>query len=267
MTAIERLIKIAKDEVGYLEKTSNQLLDNKTSNAGTNNYTKYARDLDMLGVYNGKKNGYSWCDVFVDWCFVTTFGLEIAMAMTCQPIAGGYGAGCTQSTNYYKQAGRFYKNNPQVGDQIFFNDGKGGIIHTGIVVDVDNTKVYTVEGNTSSDKGVVKNGGSVNYKSYSINYNRIYGYGRPNYSLVEEEDEDMDLGRFKELYIDMKKELQDNDCGTWSLEGRQFCIDNGLFNGNGTTINGEPNYMWHDQLTREQMAVLLYRFAKLIGKA
>ena len=68
---VENLIKIAKDEVGYLEKASNSNLDSKTANAGGNNYTKYARDLDNIsGFYNGKKQGYPWCDCFVDWCFV-----------------------------------------------------------------------------------------------------------------------------------------------------------------------------------------------------
>ena len=34
-----------------------------------------------------------------------------------------------------------------------------------------------------------------------------------------------------------------------------------------TVINGEPNYMWADVLTREQFVTVLYRFAKLMGRA
>jgi hypothetical protein len=30
---------------------------------------------------------------------------------------------------------------------------------------------------------------------------------------------------------------------------------------------GDDNFMWEDLLTREQMAVLLYRFAKMMGQA
>ena len=41
----------------------------------------------------------------------------------------------------------------------------------------------------------------------------------------------------------------------------------GLITGNGTEIDGEPNCMWEDVLTREQFATVLYRFAKIIGKA
>ena len=67
----KRLIEIAEAEEGYLEKASNASLDSDTANAGSANYTKYARDLDAIpNFYNGKKNGYAWCDVFVDWCFV-----------------------------------------------------------------------------------------------------------------------------------------------------------------------------------------------------
>ena len=71
MDARQRLLATAIAEVGYLEKKTNKNLDSKTANAGYNNYTKYARDLDAIsGFYNGKKQGYAWCDMFVDWCFV-----------------------------------------------------------------------------------------------------------------------------------------------------------------------------------------------------
>lgn len=90
--AVSRLLAVARAEVGYLEKASNKDLDDKTANAGRNNYTKYARDLAALGVYNGNKNGYSWCDVFADWSFITAFGVEVGMKLLCQPM-GGLGAG------------------------------------------------------------------------------------------------------------------------------------------------------------------------------
>lgn len=266
MTPIEKILNTAQQEIGYLEKKTNSQLDNKTANAGLNNWTKYARDLDDLGVYDGKKNGYPWCDMFVDWCFIKTFGLDLGMQMTYQPM-GEWGAGCTASAMYYKRNNSFYKT-PQIGDQIFFTKDKGkNMYHTGLIVGFDANRVYTIEGNTSSDKGVVENGGSVNSKSYPINYNKIGGYGRPNYSLVAEEDEDMDVERFKELWLEMRKDLQDNDSAQWSAEARQWCVQNQIFNGSGKLPNGETNYMWEDPLDRQQMACLLYRFAKLMGKA
>lgn len=272
LTAIERLIATAKAEEGYLEKATNAQLDSKTANAGSNNWTKYARDLDNIGnIYNGKKNGYAWCDVFVDWCFIKTFGVDLAMKLLCQPY-GGAGAGCTYSVQYYKQKDQFYKSNPQAGDQIFFtNDGGKTSYHTGLVIAVGNGKVYTIEGNTSSAPGVVPNGGCVRTKSYNLTATYICGYGRPDWSLVgdsvEQEDEDMTLDRFKELMKEYRAELQDNDCGTWSKDAREWAIANGIISGTGNNANGEPNYAWADQLTREQAAALFYRFAKLMGKA
>ena len=68
------------------------------------------------------------------------------------------------------------------GDQIFFwNANRTKMAHTGLVVKVDDTKVYTVEGNTSRSKGVVPNGGGVWEKEYKLTYKRIRDYGRPPY--------------------------------------------------------------------------------------
>lgn len=263
LTAVERVIATAKSQVGYLEKASNSQLDSNTANAGRNNWTKYARDLDRLGVYNFPKNGYAWCDMFVDWCFVTTFGVELAWKMTNQPMKG-CGAGCTYSAQYYRNMGRFHKTNPQPGDQIFFSeDGGATSYHTGLVVAVDSKRVYTIEGNTSSDPGVVENGGSVNEKSYSLSYAKIGGYGTPDYSLVEEED-DMDVKRFEELWLEYRKSLQDNDASQYSEQARQWAVDNGLIAGNNAT---EFNGMWQDMLTREQFVTVLFRFAQMMGKA
>lgn len=177
-----KVLKIAKAEVGYLEKASNKSLDSKTGNAGKGNYTKYARDLDAIsGFYNGKKNGFAWCDVFVDWVFVKAFGASIAKTLLCQP-SKSLGAGCGYSANYYKQKGQFHVNNPQPGDQIFFcNSTRKSVIHTGLVVKADSKYVYTIEGNTSGASGVISNGGGVCEKKYALTNNCIYGYGRPKY--------------------------------------------------------------------------------------
>ena len=64
-----------------------------------------------------------------------------------------------------------------------------------------------------------------------------------------------------------RQSLQDNDCGDWSKEAREWAIRVGLFAGNGTTSDGQPNMMWQDQLSREQAAQLFYRFAKNNGLA
>lgn len=81
-----------------------------------------------------------------------------------------------------------------------------------------------------------------------------------------EEDDDMTSARFRELWNEMRYELQDNDSGDWSKEARDWATSTGLINGMGVLPNGEQNYAWADLLTREQMAVLLYRFAKMMGR-
>lgn len=173
-----KLIEVALNEVGYLEKKTNSNLYSKTANAGYKNFTKYAADLDKIdGFYNGKKNGYAWCSCFVDWCMVQAFGVTNAKKITYHTI---YGAGCTYSARQYENKGRLYKS-PKVGDEIFFKDSDGGCSHTGLVYAVDTLYVYTVEGNTSSASGVVANGGAVAKKKYLKSYNKIYGYGRPVY--------------------------------------------------------------------------------------
>ena len=180
MANIEEVIALANSQVGYLEKASNSQLDDFTANAGDKNYTKYARDLDAIpDFYNGKKNGFPWCDVFIDWLFVHLYGAESAMKLLCQPLKS-CGAGTSFSAKYYKNSGR-WSSEPHRGGQIFFKNSKGAICHTGLVVDVRDGKVFTVEGNTSSAEGVVANGGCVRAKSYAVDYNRIAGYGMPNY--------------------------------------------------------------------------------------
>ena len=182
MLCASALIKIAEAELGYLEKASNKDLDSKTANAGKKNYTKYARDLHKKGYYTESKQGLPWCDMFVDWCFLQLCGgdAQKAQEIICQ--TGPYGAGCTNSAQYYKQQGRFRTDNPKPGDQIFFWDAaKTRAAHTGIVIDVDDTYVYTIEGNTSSAAGVVENGGCVRNKKYKLDYARLYGYGSPKY--------------------------------------------------------------------------------------
>ena len=177
---VQELLDIALAEDGYLEKKSSAQLDDKTANAGSANYTKYARDLHQAGYYSGSKQGVAWCSMFVDWCHYIAAGKEKATAQNISCQSGIYGASCTCSMNYYKEAGRFYKSSPQPGDQIYFGSGNSST-HTGLVWKVDGSRVYTVEGNTSSESGVVANGGAVRKKSYLLTDTKILGYGRPRW--------------------------------------------------------------------------------------
>ncbi len=172
MSEINKILEIANAEVGYLEKASNNNLDDKTANAGDKNYTKYARDMDTLNVYNGPKQGYAWCNVFIDWCFVQVVGIDRARELLI-----GFSAGCTQDYNWFKAKGQTVSS-PVKGDLIFFGD----LSHIGIVEDVRDGRVYTIEGNTSNAAELIINGGTVAKKSYMLNSKYIYGYARPKYN-------------------------------------------------------------------------------------
>lgn len=187
MTAVERLLAVATNEVGYLEKKNGSSLYDKTANAGSANYTKYGYEMHKL-YPSTMDYPAAWCDCFVDWCFVQAFGKDMAMKLLHK-----FDDYTPNSAGYYKNNKEWYTT-PKVGDQIFFANTKGGICHTGLVYAVDKKNVYTIEGNTSSASGVVANGGCVNKKSYSLSYNRIAGYGRPNYGLIKEERKMLETG-------------------------------------------------------------------------
>lgn len=176
----QKVIDLAISQVGYHEKASNNSLDSFAANSGGNNWTKYARDLDALGsFYNYPKNGYAWCDIFVDWCFVTAYGRAAAQKLLYQPDYS-LGAGCLYSMQYFKQHGAFY-NAPQTGDQIFFSYRSGEVSHTGLVVEVKGDVVVVVEGNC--DDAVCR-------REYNVRNGYIYGYGRPCYGAQAASDVD-----------------------------------------------------------------------------
>ena len=158
--AVEKVLTLARGEIGYHEQG--------------NNWTKYAQDLDRTNWYNGAKNGYAWCDVFVDWLFWKSFGDPLGREMICQPT-GSAGAGCLYSAQYYKAAGKWYTTNPQPGDQIFFTYAPSEYSHTGIVESVQNGVVTTIEGNTSDQ---------VARRQYTVGSANIAGYGRPKWELA-----------------------------------------------------------------------------------
>lgn len=165
----ESVIKIAMNEVGYMEKGSNSQLEDKTANIGQNNYTKY-------GILTGT-NGQAWCAAFVCWCFNQACGGDRNKLKTV--ICGNMSAGCDQLMANFKKAGRFDKN-PTIGDIIMFGV-PGDASHTGIVVGVNGSTITTIEGNTSGGTGLEREGNGVCMKTYPTNHERILGYCHPVY--------------------------------------------------------------------------------------
>lgn len=170
MNAIDKLIQIAKNEVGYLEKASNSQLDSKTANAGENNYTKYWRDVKP------SYQGQPWCAGFVSWCFMKAFGQEKAKELLKH---WPYVYCPTLGNLFTKNA------NPKIGDIVIFYRN-GTFTHTGIVTAVIGDRFYTIEGNTSGASGIIANGGGVCAKSYLNSQMPGTKFCTPNYSLVKD---------------------------------------------------------------------------------
>ena len=187
---LNTVIQVAEAEIGYLEKKSNSQLDEKTANAGKNNYTKYNRDYmlwdkeQVVEIPNGSIN-MQWCAAFLSWIFVMAYGLVAAATLLC----GGLHCYTPTCASRFKKAGRYIKRGegkPQPGDVVFFySTSKGRIGHVGLVYKVTSSKVYTIEGNTSGANTLVTNGGGVRRKSYSLTSTYIDGYGRPDYDNIE----------------------------------------------------------------------------------
>ncbi len=154
---IEKVIQIALIEVGY---------------AVPDYHNKYAEYLDEICFYPEKVNGIvPWCGIFVDWCFVQAFGVEMAKAMLYRDKA-------VNAYEAYMAADKF-DDVPEVGAQIFFY-GDGGVVkHTGIVTNVANNIVTFISGNN------LISGHSVLSREIHKESTKIAGYGKPNYEMAQ----------------------------------------------------------------------------------
>ena len=101
-------------------------------------------------------------------------------------------------------------------------------------------------------------------QSVSVQEKRA-AFGQEYYDQFAVANYEMDLNEFAQLFDELRKSLQDNDCGAYSVEAREWALRNGLIAGNGTMINSEPNCMWQDFLTREQLVTVLHRFYQLMS--
>lgn len=149
---------------GYLEKKSNAYLDDFKKNAGYNNYTKFARDVNSWGQPGCQ--GQPWCAEYKFWELVQILGITKALK-----IMGGGFYNCQSVTTHAKQAGTWHLT-PKEGALVIFRNGS----HIGSVKSFTSQRINTNEGNTSSMPGVVANGGAVRNKSYDINDPNIDGY-------------------------------------------------------------------------------------------
>lgn len=225
---VKKLIDQAAKWVGYLEKRSNAHLDDFTANAGSNNYTCFARDYREHT--SGNYQGQPWCAMFVSEVFVQAFGLDTARMLLC----GSLYHYCPTGAEQFKRAGCFSRT-PEPGAVIFFTNGKRAY-HTGIVTEVTATRVKTIEGNTSGASGVVENGGGVCRKSYSQNDSKILGYGLPPWSKLGKSGWQQENGGWR-FYLDPGKCVVNDwyeDEGRWYwFDGAGMMVKNVWYRYNG----------------------------------
>ena len=113
----------------------------------------------------GFNSRVEWCACFVSWCYNQAGKSEPRFA------------GCEwQGVPWFQSRGQWgargYENNAP-GDAIFFDWDLDGVAdHVGLVLGRDESRVYTVEGNS---------GDACKIKSYDLNYQCIKGYGLMNW--------------------------------------------------------------------------------------
>ncbi|MBQ8824726.1 MAG: CHAP domain-containing protein, partial [Ruminococcus sp.] len=151
------IVEIAKTQIGYHEGS----LEGTTN--GSNNYTKYNVDLYKIdGSYN-----YMWCQSFVAWCAKQAGVPSSEIKRT---------AGTIDAMDFFKSKGTWKGRDytPQSGDIIYFySSSSNSGYHVGIVSDVSNGQINTIEGNYSN---------KVATHSVALFSSSIVGYGCPNYS-------------------------------------------------------------------------------------
>lgn len=145
-----KIIDVALGEVGYIEEPEN--------------VTKYGEYM--------KANGLAWCGSFVNWC-AHNAGVKLPSM-----VSTALGA------HRLKEVSRWHET-PEKGDLAFFDfphDGVDRISHIGIVANVLDGSVVTIEGNTAPAGGDQRNGGMVMIKTRTYGKgSSIVGFGRPKY--------------------------------------------------------------------------------------
>lgn len=200
----------------------------------------------IVDIYNSQRPlpvGYkvTYTDA---WCaaFVSAVGVKLGLTDIILPECG-----CGRMITLYKRAGRWTENDayvPNPGDIIMYDwsdtgagDNVGEADHVGIVCAADSSTITVIEGNKNN---------AVGYRYVPINGRYIRGFCLPNYA-----------GRADESA----------PATDWSGDARQWAVANGLVLGTGIGADGKTEYSWNSSVTRAQLVTVLYRFAKMIGKA
>lgn len=172
-----------------------------------------------------------WCAMFVS-AIAILCGLTDIIAVECS---------CSRMVNMYQALGRWIEDEsivPEIGDIILYDwddtgkgDCRGDPDHVGIVVAADAKHVKLIEGNISGSK--------VAYRTIAVNARYIRGYAKPDYARLADA---LDIG----------------DPSAWARESCLKAVRQGVVAG-----YGEGDYGWQDNITREQLVVIMDRLGLL----
>ncbi len=153
MSVVDKLIDLAKGEVGYHEGRSGGHWNNKQ---------KYSPEVPGLEWSQNQ----AWCQTFQSWLFLKAGVAKLA------PVT----ASCANAVSWFRQRGRF-SYYPAVGAQVFM--GYGGGSHVGLVTKYDADYIWTVEGNTNNNGSAEGDGVYERKRRRRDTY--VYGYGYPDF--------------------------------------------------------------------------------------
>ncbi|QLE71120.1 CHAP domain-containing protein [Streptomyces rectiverticillatus] len=153
MSVAQKVLDIARDEVGYQEGYSGGHWDNSQKFSGA-----------VAGLEWSDEQ--PWCSTFVSWVFQEAGASDLA------PVT----ASCFEGVSWFEDQDRFSEY-PGVGAVVYY--GSGGGTHVGIVTSYTDDTIYTVEGNTN-DSGSAE-GDGVYQKARPRKSSWVYGYGYPDY--------------------------------------------------------------------------------------
>lgn len=151
---VDKLVRLALEEVGYHEgKTGGQW----------NNRTKYAAAVPGLGWADGQP----WCAVFVSWLALVG-GVAELFPRTASCDVGG---------QWFKDRGQ-WSEYPAIGAQVFYGT-PADLNHTGFVIGFDADTIDVIEGNTNVNGS--REGDGVYRKVRRRRDAYVVGYGYPKY--------------------------------------------------------------------------------------
>lgn len=204
-------------------------------------------------IYNTKYYGravsgsnYDWCCVFLWYKFDECNASELF-------YDGEKTASCTKLLDWFESQGVIYDiHEAEPGDIIFFDwNGNATPDHVGIITEVKNGNIYTIEGNTG--KGIVAR------KVYTKSgYSNILSICRPKY---RKEVEDMDISKLTdEDILELIKRIRTvqakQEPDDWSEDQREWAEKKKVVIGTGDSMG------YKTFTTKEEVVSMLYSVKK-----